>query len=245
MRPYQVSGVWYTPRSQPDYDETGTASWYGAQFHNRSTSNGERFDMEAVSAAHTTLPLPSIVEVTNLDNGRRIRVRVNDRGPFVRGRIIDLSRAAAQELGFYQQGTARVRVRYVGPAPPLGGSDVRLAQASRRRDRDDDGDAALPNGPQPYRQDPRASYRTVSAASPPAPARGLRVQAGAFSTQDNAERAARQLASAGPTRVEPMERDGRTLYRVTVGGGEDADTADGLRARVAAAGYPDARVIGF
>lgn len=116
MKPYEIRGRWYYPREQPDYDETGVASWYGQKFHNRTTANGELFDMWAPSAAHKTLPLPSIVEVKNLDNGRKMRVRVNDRGPFVDGRIIDLSRAAAEELGFAEKGVARVRVRYVGPA---------------------------------------------------------------------------------------------------------------------------------
>lgn len=117
MRPYQVRGVWYTPRNDPDYDEKGVASWYGEQFHNRNTANGEIFDMELVTAAHKTLPLPSMVEVTDLDSGRKIRVRVNDRGPFVDGRIIDLSKGAAEKLGIYRKGVARVRVRYLGPAP--------------------------------------------------------------------------------------------------------------------------------
>lgn len=117
MRPYQVRGVWYTPRYDPRYDERGVASWYGEQFHNRNTANGEQFDMHRASAAHKTLPLPCIVEVTDLDTGRRIKVRVNDRGPFVEGRIIDLSRAAAEDLGIARKGVARVRVRYIGPAP--------------------------------------------------------------------------------------------------------------------------------
>ena len=117
MKPYQVRGVWYRPRYDPDYDEKGIASWYGEQFHNRNTANGETFDMDVPSAAHKTLPLPSIVEVTDLDTGRKIRVRVNDRGPFVDGRIIDLSKAAADQLGIRGRGVARVRVRYLGPAP--------------------------------------------------------------------------------------------------------------------------------
>ena len=115
MRPYQIKGVWYTPRHDPDYDEKGLASWYGEQFHNRNTANGEVFDMDRISAAHKTLPLPSIVEVTDLDTGRKLKVRVNDRGPFVSGRIIDLSKGAAKKLGIYQRGVARVRVRYIGP----------------------------------------------------------------------------------------------------------------------------------
>lgn len=115
MRPYQIKGVWYTPRHDPDYDEKGIASWYGEQFHNRNTANGEVFDMDLISAAHKTLPLPSIVEVTDLDTGRKLKVRVNDRGPFVSGRIIDLSKGAARKLGIYERGVARVRVRYIGP----------------------------------------------------------------------------------------------------------------------------------
>ena len=114
-KPYQVNGVWYTPREEPDYDEVGIASWYGDAFQLRPTASGELFDMYMPSAAHKTLPLPSIVEVTNLENGRRIQVRINDRGPFVEGRIIDLSKAAAEELDMLRSGVARVRVRYVGP----------------------------------------------------------------------------------------------------------------------------------
>ncbi len=121
-QPYQVGGIWYVPREQPDYDQTGVASWYGDAFHMKATANGETFDMARVSAAHTTLPLPSMVEVTNLDNGRALVVRVNDRGPFVGDRIIDLSREAARQLGYERQGLARVRVRYVGPAPLVGPS---------------------------------------------------------------------------------------------------------------------------
>jgi rare lipoprotein A len=116
MKPYQVGGRWYTPRDQPNYNEVGMASWYGVPHHGRPTSTGERFDQWAITAAHKTLPLPCIVSVTNLENGKTIRVRVNDRGPFVDGRIIDLSRAAAERLGFERKGVTRVRVRYVGPA---------------------------------------------------------------------------------------------------------------------------------
>ena len=93
------------------------ASWYGASLQGQATANGERFDQNALSAAHRTWPMPSRVEVRNLENGRRVIVRVNDRGPFAQGRIIDVSRAAARELGFEQAGAARVRIRYLGPAP--------------------------------------------------------------------------------------------------------------------------------
>jgi rare lipoprotein A len=116
-KPYQVNGTWYTPREDPDYDEVGIASWYGDAFQLRATASGEPFDMFTPSAAHKTLPLQSLVEVTNLENGRRLQVRINDRGPFVDGRIIDLSKAAAEQLGMVRTGVARVRVRYIGAAP--------------------------------------------------------------------------------------------------------------------------------
>ncbi|HEY9233923.1 MAG TPA: septal ring lytic transglycosylase RlpA family protein, partial [Phenylobacterium sp.] len=127
--PYEVAGVWYVPKEEPNYDQEGTATWYGSEHHLKSTANGEVFDRYALSAAHTTLPLPSIVEVTNLDNGRSLQVRVNDRGPFKNGAIIDLSQEAARQLGFEQQGQARVRVRYVGPAT-LGAPDAGLRHAA-------------------------------------------------------------------------------------------------------------------
>lgn len=118
-RPYEVHGRWYSPSAQPGYDAVGLASWYSYEAHSRTTADGEPFDARLATAAHTTLPIPSYLDVTNLDNGRRVRVRLNDRGPFVSGRIIDLSKGAAEQLGFVGKGTARVRVRYVGPAPPL------------------------------------------------------------------------------------------------------------------------------
>jgi rare lipoprotein A len=130
-KPYEINGRWYYPAEQPDYDEIGTASWYGEQFHNHYTADGEVFDMNIPTAAHKTLPLPCLVEVTNLDNGRKMVVRVNDRGPFVGDRLIDLSKEAAIELGYYGKGVTQVRVRYVGPAPDApGGAALYQADAS-------------------------------------------------------------------------------------------------------------------
>ena len=110
-KPYQIDGAWYYPKVDYDYNETGIASWYGPNFHGKSTANGEIFDQNALTAAHKTLPMPTVVRVTNLENGRSIEVRINDRGPFVNNRIIDLTRRGAQLLGFEGQGTARVRVQ--------------------------------------------------------------------------------------------------------------------------------------
>ncbi|MGF1651470.1 MAG: septal ring lytic transglycosylase RlpA family protein [Hyphomicrobiaceae bacterium] len=115
--PYTVAGITYVPAENPQYDEIGEASWYGEGFHGKPTANGELYDQASMTAAHPTLPMPSFVRVTNLANGRTVLVRVNNRGPFKRGRIIDVSKAAADALGFAQHGITRVRVQYVGPAP--------------------------------------------------------------------------------------------------------------------------------
>lgn len=108
--PYKIMGLEYTPKEDYSYSEEGTASWYGEDFHAKKTANGEDYDMNTLTAAHRTLPLPSIVKVTNLDNGRSLVLRVNDRGPYAKNRIIDISKRGAQLLGFQAQGTAKVRV---------------------------------------------------------------------------------------------------------------------------------------
>ena len=166
MRRYQVRGRWYQPAEQPGYDETGLASWYGDQFNGRPTATGERFDMHALTAAHKTLPLPGLVEVTNLANGRRIVVRVNDRGPFVDNRIIDLSRGSAEALGMLQAGVGEVRVRYLGRAPRAGGGTTLQYAAAGR---------APPAPPEPSAQ---GDYW---------------IQAGAFSDRRAARRVADEL----------------------------------------------------
>ncbi|MFD2251015.1 rare lipoprotein A [Pseudochelatococcus lubricantis] len=128
-KPYTVAGRKFTPRESDNYVAVGTASWYGSAFHGRKTANGEIFDKHSIAAAHPTLPLPSYVRVTNLSNNRSMVVRVNDRGPFHGNRLIDLSRTAAEALDFHRQGTARVKVEYVGRAS-LGGSDDRKLLAT-------------------------------------------------------------------------------------------------------------------
>lgn len=125
--PYRVADRWYVPKDEPGYDQTGLASWYGADFHGRKTANGEIFDRHALTAAHPTLPLPSYVYVTNLENGRTLLLRVNDRGPYAHDRILDLSQTAARLLGSEEKGIARVRVRYAGRAP-LSGDDSQERQ---------------------------------------------------------------------------------------------------------------------
>jgi len=111
--PYKVEGQLYVPKLQTDYDEIGLASWYGSNFHGKATANGASYDMNSLTAAHKTLPLPCMVRVTNLDNNRSLIVMVNDRGPFSKGRLIDVSKRAAEILGFKDKGTTKVRVQYL------------------------------------------------------------------------------------------------------------------------------------
>lgn len=132
-KPYQVAGRTYVPEDDRDYRAEGTASWYGHDFHGRLTANGEVFDMESITAAHPTLPMPSYVRITNLGNGRSIVARVNDRGPYHGNRLIDVSIKTAQLLGFHSNGTGRVRVEYVGPASLEGSDDRKLAATLRHR----------------------------------------------------------------------------------------------------------------
>ena len=130
-QPYQINGIWYTPAEDPAYNKTGIASWYGRPFHGQRTANGEIYDMNTLTAAHKTLPMPSYVRVTNLENGRSLILRLNDRGPFVNGRIIDVSYRAAQLWGFSEKGTARIQVQAVDG--PVRESDRGARSKSRRR----------------------------------------------------------------------------------------------------------------
>jgi peptidoglycan lytic transglycosylase len=130
-KPYSVNGQTYVPTENPKYRAEGVASWYGPDFHGGPTANGERYDMHGISAAHPTMPLPSYARVTNLENGRSIIVRVNNRGPFAHDRIADLSIGAAKALYFYRRGTAHVRIEYVGRAPIEGADDEMLLATLR------------------------------------------------------------------------------------------------------------------
>lgn len=169
---YMVGGRMYVPHYDPHYKSVGLASWYGDDFYGRYTANGEVFDLNAITAAHPTMPLPSYARVTNLDNGRSLIVRVNDRGPYVNDRIIDLSVRAAALLGFYRQGTAPVKVEYVAAAP-LRGSDDQVLAATLRRD-----------SPAP----PPGTVRLASRASAPEPDADAAVMANAAADAPPRER---------------------------------------------------------
>lgn len=270
--PYQVEGVTYIPRVDYEYVETGIASWYGEQFHGNRTANGESFDMNVISAAHRTLPLPSMVRVTNLENGRALNVRVNDRGPFARGRIIDLSRRAAQLLGFEQKGTAMVRVEIlaeesIAMARGMDGRVVAAADSAPppvAAPRISVVSAELPPPPGARAAPPPVEPRqvaTVSAApvtQPPAalqqvdgqisrvpvtPNPGMFVQAGAFSQYANAHRMEALLRGIGPVQISQVEGGNARIFRVRVGPVRSVAEADALLARVVANGVNEARIV--
>ena len=342
-KPYRVGNDWYYPSEDFSKSETGIASWYGPNFHGKRTANGEIYDQNELTAAHRTLQMPSLVRVTNLDNGRSIVVRINDRGPFKKGRVIDVSKRAAELLGFIGNGTARVRVdvlekesRKIATAAqrgmdtsritlaelnslPDGGTGAaqvsavsaqpimaanempRIQQASfdtnslrgnmpsgrfvsasqdnmlpeslrtptitveelnradarattfspvdgsRRKIAGVTTDAAVPPPGQPefsghVDQQGRFMPNDVVQQQPVVPT-GLFVQAGSFGVKDNAERLSQQLSSIAPTRIDPVEVNGKTLYRVKLGPLADLVEADAVLAKVAQAGTAGAKVI--
>ncbi|CAL1691782.1 Endolytic peptidoglycan transglycosylase RlpA [Brevundimonas subvibrioides] len=220
MRPYQIRGRWYRPEEQPGYDQVGMASWYGDQFNGRPTSTGERFDMHALTAAHKTLPLPGLVEVTNLANGRTVVLRVNDRGPFVDDRIIDLSRGAAEALDMLQRGVGEVRVRYLGRAPRVGGGAV-LQYAQARPER------AVPVSAPPPPPSPSVS-----------PGR-FWVEVAAYPAQPEARAAAGRLGQTA--RVQAATDN--SMFRVLLGPWPDANAAEQARQAAVARGFADALLI--
>jgi len=248
--PYKIDGIWYYPKVNPDYRETGIASWYGKPFHGRATANGEVYDMNSITAAHKTLPLPTYVRVTNLENGRALTVRVNDRGPFVHGRIIDLSRRGAQLLGFEKNGVARVRVEAV-PSPddveiaakPVTPDSARFAVKAAPVVAVQTAQLPPPNGvsvaPPPKTQKPQVNGTVVKELKPTR----LYVQAGAFSFLENAERLRARLSDLADASVMPAQVDGRDLYRVRVGPIASLEQADATLEKLIDNGHIDARII--
>jgi rare lipoprotein A len=267
-KPYQIQGTWYYPHEQPDYDETGIASWYGPNFHGGRTANGEIFDENALTAAHRTLPMPVNVRVTNLENGKSIIVRVNDRGPYAKGRIIDVSKGAARLLGFLAQGTAKVRVTYVaradlgGGEPPPSETPPEIANAVPAAPTGKVDTEALNIIPGATVAPPVAAPTlpvpaVVPAVLPavdtqptgdvqrvPVPATThMYVQAGAFSSLANATRLKDRFAAAGELDISPIDRGGQRLYRVRIGPFDDVSLADAALARLTGAGSTDARIV--
>ncbi|MEM8744659.1 MAG: septal ring lytic transglycosylase RlpA family protein [Pseudomonadota bacterium] len=269
--PYKIGGRWYRPKEQPRYDRVGVASWYGELFHGRYTANGEVFDMNALTAAHPTLPMPSYVQVTNLRNNRTLVLRLNDRGPYAHDRIIDLSRRSARALGFERNGTVKVRVRYLGKAP-LNGDDSyeRQFYASQSWARYANLDGTGKTKPKMTRvasavqrapmADPMVvgsipdSAESTSAVQSTRPDGSLKqsprgghgmyfVQASSFKSRSAADDLNRRLSEIGPSRVTQVGQGHESRYRVRIGPYAWRHDADETLREVVSIGLTDAYMV--
>ncbi|MEX0808158.1 MAG: septal ring lytic transglycosylase RlpA family protein [Dongiaceae bacterium] len=266
-QPYQIGGVWYYPKVDYGYDQSGIASWYGPGFDGKQTATGEIYDENALTAAHQTLPMPTLVRITNLENGRAIELRINDRGPFANGRIIDVSRRAAQLLGFENAGTARVRVQVLEdesrqmaarlsgapgsddvqqPVPEAAPSVAVVAQPLP--------DSTGSTSTTPVPASPTPAVTTTATATPlpeptgqvfqqPVRATAIYIQAGAFVDVQNAERLRVQLSGLSTTSLFPVRVGEQQFYRVRMGPIASVEQADALLARVIAQGHDEARIV--
>lgn len=235
--PYKVLGNWYYPKEDYDYSEVGIASWYGEDFHALKTANGENYDMNTLTAAHRTLPLPSIVKVTNLENGRSLVLRINDRGPYAKNRIIDVSKRAAQLLGFQAKGTAKVRVEIMEKES----KELKAALLGEEFNSD-------------YTPIPKTAYNSEASRDPMQlvgsegsiksyPKGSWFVQAGAYSRQSSAQNVSKKLESIGDTNIYYVEVNGQKYYRVRIGPfAKQADAAASLE-RVKNFGIYDAKIV--
>lgn len=270
--PYVIDGKRYYPKESYDLEETGIASWYGPNFHGRKTANGEIFNRYELTAAHKTLQLPCLVRVTNLENGRSLVVRINDRGPYRKGRIIDLSEKSASLLGYKIKGTARVRIQVLG-------KESREIALAARHGKDTSGMEIAVNGESAYSSSAIDSTRgnngilNVSSlsssdyASPvsghpvsghvenglfmPDPVvshvsvqpTGIYVQAGSYTVRENALKTATKLARLGNAKVYPVKINGVDYFRVRVGPFQQVNNADRVLLNANTAGFRDAVIV--
>jgi len=249
---YEIAGIVYQPREKYQHTETGHASWYGPGFHGRLTANGERYDQGAMTAAHRTLQMPSIIRVTNMANGRSVILRVNDRGPYHDDRVLDVSAAAAEALDFKHLGITKVRIDVLGAASrevaalARKGSTVASLDAVRLRAATRTPPAAQ-RAPQPT---PSVVSRDVQVASavPGGPGGVVGsdetfIQAGAFGEIANARSLQRKLEGLGAVKIEPTFSNGRRLYRVRLGPYPEFETAEGVLREVVAMGLQNAKLV--
>ncbi len=258
--PYKVEDRWYQPKETYEFSETGIASWYGPTFHGKRTANGEIFDQNELTAAHRTLQMPSLVRVTNLENGRSIVVRINDRGPFSKGRVIDVSKRSAELLGFKAKGTAKVRLDLLGP------ESREIAQAAKRGM--DTSGVEIAMNERPHVQ--LASLNTASSqpqyamADPthvaghveqgrflpdpvvsqyPVKPTNIYVQAGAFTNEGNALRLSESLSEINTTTVQTVLVRGQQFHRVRMGPLSSVEQADALMIELGHRGFEAAQIV--
>ncbi len=265
-KPYRIAGQLYHPRESYRHVETGMASWYGPNFHGKQTANGEIFNKFDLTAAHRTLQMPSIIRVTNLNNGRSAIMRVNDRGPFAHNRVLDVSERGAEVLGFKSDGTARVRIEVLEQESRKVAALAKQGKSTRHIE------VALNNGQTPASfkthkvqpvqvaaaptpvQKPGSSIQPASVSRPaPLPqanpiqqalgTQNMYVQAGSFSQEQNAMALSQQLSSIGPSKVTLARVNGRPFYRVRIGPFAEAYKADKALDAVLANGHNTAKIV--
>ncbi len=267
--PYEIKNIWYYPKRDLTYEETGIASWYGKEFHGKLTANGEIFNKDIISAAHKTLPMPSMVRVTNLDNGNVLNVRINDRGPYIHGRIIDLSEKAADLLGFKDVGIARVKVKILvekslwlersakeGKFP---GSEVTtnesiklpsINSASRPKVSIINTIADSNIGKLTKKNEIKTSFTEILASSRQGNLRKVEpqetkvwVQVGAFASSLNANKVVSKISHIYDTNITTIELKGRILHRVRLGPTQEIEKADEILTQVFQLGYSGSKII--
>lgn len=265
-KPYNVMGQTYYPKETYSYSETGIASWYGPGFHGQRTASGEVYSQKELTAAHRTLQMPSLVRVTNLGNGRSVVVRVNDRGPFSKGRVMDVSEKAAELLGMKGPGTARVRLELLSDESRALADAAKNGKSTKGVEVAYNQTGQLPEGFKgPIASDVQMSESDLSQMAQSESVPGhitnghfypnpvveqqpvvethIFVQVGAFGQESNAQSLATRMETIAPTHVEPVTSSGRTLYRVRLGPLSTVPAADSVLAKVLASGQSDAIII--
>ena len=247
--PYKINGKWYYPAVDYDYEEIGIASWYGPGFHGKKTANGEIFDQNKISAAHRTLPMPSIVKVTNLDNGRVLqKVRINDRGPFAGNRIIDLSKKAAQELGFVNTGIAKVKVEILeneSREHALVNSDNKMTKVESAEIKEIKKTEIVNN----FEKEnikinkvkilPNQDYDEINSILTDKP---LAIQVGAFTDHRNAKSLTQKLSDF-QAYIERTFVNNKYLYRVRIGPIDNLNLAENIKKKLFELGYTASHLI--
>ena len=246
--PYKINGKWYYPAVDYNYEEIGIASWYGPGFHGKKTANGEIFNQNKISAAHRTLPMPSIVKVTNLDNGKVLeRVRINDRGPFAGNRIIDLSKKAAEELGFINLGTAKVKVEILeneSREHAIKGNDIKVMQVEAAEVKEikkiklnDDSSNEITQKINQTQSTDKVKIKNSILENKP-----LAIQVGAFTDHRNAKSLTKKLSDF-KAYIERSFIDNKYVYRVRIGPIDNFNLAEQIKNKLFDLGYTASHLI--
>lgn len=240
--PYTVLGQSYTPKEDYNYSETGIASWYGDDFHNKRTANGETYNMRDITAAHRTLPLPSIVRVTNLENGRSIIARVNDRGPYVKNRIIDVSQKGAELLGYKNKGTARVKVEIL-ETESRAIKEAMLSKTNSSKIFNDAIKYDVSQTPVSPQNTALSANSATKVALPEATTGTFFVQVGAFADYDKAKQMATNMKRFGNVSIYEAYLSKNGVYRVRLGAYPNKDEALKILDRVLDYGHADVTIV--